>query len=90
VLRSGFTTQFKKDRKLAGRQGKDLSALREVMERLVREESLESRFHDHKLSGKWKGFRECHVEPDWLMIYRVAAGDITFTRLGSHSDLFKT
>ena len=74
--------------KRADRRGKDLSKLDTLMRRLANEEQLEPRFHDHKLGGEWKDFRECHIEPDWLLIYLVVADEITFARSGTHSDLF--
>jgi mRNA interferase YafQ len=58
------------------------------MRRLANEEQLEPQFRDHKLSGEWQGFRECHVEPDWLLIYRIEGDEITFVRTGTHADLF--
>jgi mRNA interferase YafQ len=77
-----------KDWKRAIRRGKDLDTLDAVMRRLANEEQLEPRFRDHKLSGDWQGFRECHVEPDWLLICRIEADEITFVRTGTHADLF--
>lgn len=88
MLRPRFTGAFKKDRKRAGRRGKDTGKLDAVMGRLANEERLEPRFRDHKLSGEWRDFRECHLGPDWLLIYRVAADEITFVRTGTHADLF--
>jgi len=55
--------------------------------RLANEEKLEARFRDHKLGGPWKDFRGCHIEPDWLLIYRTEGSEITFVRTGTHSDL---
>jgi mRNA interferase YafQ len=78
----------KKDWKRATRRGKDLDTLDTLMRRLANEEQLEPRFRDHKLSGDWQGFRECHVEPDWLLIYRIEGDEITFVRTGTHADLF--
>lgn len=83
-----FTGTFKRDRKRASRRGKDIGKLDIVMERLANEDQLEVRFRDHALSGEWKDFRECHIEPNWLLIYRVHGGEITFVRTGTHSDLF--
>lgn len=88
MLRPRFTGAFKKDRKRAGRRGKDLDKLDRLMRRLANEEQLEPRSRDHKLGGEWKDFRECHIESDWLLIYRVADEEITFVRTGTHSDLF--
>ena len=86
-----FTSQFKKDLKLAKKQGKDLDRLFEVVNILAEGGILDSAYHDHELSGKYKGTRECHIEPDWLLIYEIR-GDILVLmlyRLGSHAELFK-
>ena len=88
MLRPRFTGAFKKDRKRAGRRGKDLYKLDALMRRLANEEQLEARYRDHKLTGPWQDFRECHVDPNWLLIYRVVGDEITFVRTGTHSDLF--
>ncbi|HSW30854.1 MAG TPA: type II toxin-antitoxin system YafQ family toxin [Longimicrobiales bacterium] len=61
---------------------------RSVMVRLIAQERLEERHLDHELSGEWKGHRDCHIRPDWILIYRVAGETITFERTGTHSDLF--
>lgn len=86
-----FTTQFKKDLKLAKKQGKDLEKLFDVVDILAGGEDLPSQFHDHSLSGEWEGCRECHIEPDWLLIYEISERllILALNRIGSHSDLFK-
>lgn len=89
MLRPQFTGAFKRDRKRAHRRGKDLGKLETVMRRLANGERLEPRLRDHGLSGEWQDFRECHLEPDWLLIYRITSGEITFVRTGTHSDLFQ-
>lgn len=83
------TTQFKRDVKLAQKRGRDLELLKDIMEDLVKEKSLDPKHRDHKLTGNYKEHRECHVEPDWLLIYRITAKEIFFVRTGTHSDLFK-
>lgn len=83
-----FTGAFKRDRKRADKRGKDLTKLDGVARRLIAEEPLEPRHRDHKLKGEWQDFRECHVEPDWLLIYRIEGNTITFVRTGTHADLF--
>lgn len=88
MLRPRATRAFKKDWKRASRRGKDLDTLDTVMRRLTREEQLDPRFRDHKLTGGWEGFRECHLESDWLLIYRVDGDEIIFVRTGTHADLF--
>jgi mRNA interferase YafQ len=88
MLRPRFTGTFKRDRKRAGRRGKDLDELDALMRLLANEEPLEPRFRDHKLSGSWKDFRECHIESDWLLIYPIVGEEITFVRIGTHWGLF--
>ena len=84
-----YTTQFKKDYKRIKKQNKDLSKLRTVIEKLADGQLLEPKYHDHQLSGNWKGHRDCHIEPDWILIYRISVDDLYLERTGSHSDLFK-
>jgi len=84
-----YTTQFKKDYKRLKKQNKDLSKLRIVIEKLSSGNSLESSYYDHPLSGNWKNHRDCHIEPDWLLIYRITSEDLFLERTGSHSELFK-
>jgi mRNA interferase YafQ len=84
------TSQFKKDYKLAKKRGYDISLLEEVLESLRKGEKLEERLRDHALVGRYLGFRECHILPDWLLIYAID-GDrliLTAVRTGTHSDLF--
>lgn len=85
-----FTTQFRKDYKLAMKRGLRIALLEEVVERLAMGEPLPEKNRDHALTGDWVGHRECHIQPDWLLIYRME-GDVlvlTLVRTGSHSDLF--
>ena len=86
-----FTTQFKKDLKLAKKQNKDLDKLFSVIEVLARGETLPPQYRNHDLSGNYKGTRECHVEPDWLLIYEIQDNVLVLMlyRLGTHSELFK-
>lgn len=86
-----FTNQFKKDLKLAKKQGKNLDKLFEVINILAKEEKLGTKFKDHDLSGNYKGTRECHIEPDWLLIYEIDNNALILMlyRLGTHSELFK-
>ncbi len=83
------TTRFKRDLKRAGRQGQDLNKLKHVLETLAIPEALQPEFKDHKLKGKWQDFRECHIEPDWLLIYSITDFELRPARLGSHSELFE-
>ena len=89
MLNANRTTQFKRDLKLAEKRGRNLSKLRTLMGKLAKEEPLDPKFQDHKLGGDYIHHRECHVEPDWLLIYRIKNQDITYVRTGTHSDLFK-
>lgn len=85
-----WTSRFKKDYKLAIKRGFDIEKIDSVIRTLSRCESLLSELQDHALQGEWKGFRECHIAPDWLLIYAVQndALILTLARTGSHSDLF--
>lgn len=86
-----FTNQFKKDLKLAKKQNKNLDKLFKVIDILANGETLDAKYKDHNLTGNYSGARECHVEPDWLLIYEIH-GDVLVLmlyRLGSHSELFK-
>ncbi|MDH4444990.1 MAG: type II toxin-antitoxin system YafQ family toxin [Akkermansiaceae bacterium] len=83
------TSQFKKDFKRIKKRGKDLSRIKEVVSAIVNSEALEERHRDHALSGNWSGSRDCHIEPDWILIYRVDEDYLFLERTGSHSDLFR-
>lgn len=83
------STQFKRDVRRAGKRGKDLTKLRVLLASLIQQEPLSDRYLDHPLRGTWKGFREAHIEPDWLLIYRVGGDELHLVRTGSHADLFK-
>jgi mRNA interferase YafQ len=82
------SAQFKRDVKLAEKRGKDLAKLRELISLLAEEESLPSQYKDHALSGKWKHYRDSHIEPDWLLLYKVDRNDLYLVRTGTHADLF--
>jgi len=84
-----YTTQFKKDYKRIKKQNKDLSKLRSVIDKLAAGQILEQKYKDLLLSGNWIGHRDCHIEPDWLLIYRISSDDLYLERTGSHSELFK-
>ena len=85
-----FTTQFKKDFKLAMKRGLKIELLEKVITTLAMGETLPEKNKDHALTGNWVGHRECHVLPDWLLIYRIEDEVLvlTLTRTGTHSDLF--
>lgn len=84
------TSQFKKDYKLALRRHLDVKRLEDVVARLAMGEPLLEKHRDHELTGNWAGHRECHILPDWLLIYRIEDNVLvlTLTRTGTHSDLF--
>lgn len=84
------TTQFKKDYKPAKRRGLDISLLKSIVTKLANGESLDSKYRDHSLTGNWVGHRECHIQPDWLLVYRYEDDVLVLTlaRTGTHSDLF--
>lgn len=82
------TSQFKKDIKRAERRRKDLNKFKKMIKKLVQGEPLEARYKDHVLVGEYKGTRECHLEPDWLLIYEQTEEDIVLIRTGTHADLF--
>lgn len=86
-----FTTAYKKAYKLMKKRGLDLSLLDEVVDLLRQGKQLEERYCDHGLTGNFAGFRECHIKPDWLLIYLIEDDILTLTLIdtGSHSDLFK-
>jgi mRNA interferase YafQ len=89
-LRVTRSSKFKKDYKLAKRQQKNLSLLRNVIEKLDKKEEFPDKFRDHKLSGSLKEYRELHLEPDWLLIYRIDnEEELKLARLGSHSELYR-
>ena len=83
------TSQFKRDVKRTQRQGKDLEKLKGVIVSLAKGQRLAQKYRDHVLVGQYKGTRECHIEPDWLLIYESAESEIVLIRTGSHSDLFR-
>lgn len=83
------TKRFEKDVKLARKRGKDLSKLRSVIDFLLEGRKLPRNNFDHWLTGDYKDRRECHIEPDWLLIYKPELKQIIFERTGTHSDLFK-
>ena len=85
------TKQFKKDFKLAEKQGLNIDELEEVVKKLANGERLPKEYKDHELKGYYVGHRECHIEPDWLLIYKISDNVLVLSlvRTGSHSRLFK-
>ena len=89
MLRPIYKTKFDKDLKRMLKRGKDPQKLKKVMQYLINQELLEVKYRDHALIGNYNDCRECHIEPDWLLIYLIQEDIITFIRTGSHADLFK-
>jgi mRNA interferase YafQ len=83
------TSRFKRDVRRMQQRGKELDQLKRVLETLVAGDPLAASYRDHVLVGQYKGTRECHIEPDWLLIYELAETEIVLIRTGSHSDLFR-
>ena len=85
-----LSNRFKKDLKLAAKRGLDLAELETVVNRLAAQQPLPDKNRDHTLTGDYIGFRECHIRPDWLLVYRVDGEDLVLFlfRTGSHTDLF--
>jgi mRNA interferase YafQ len=79
---------FSRDLKRAEKRGKDLGKLRTLITLLASQEELATAYRDHPLRGRWNGFRDAHVEPDWILIYRVQDEELQLARTGTHSDLF--
>ena len=80
--------QFKRDVKRPEKRGKDMTKLRDLILLLAGETPLPVRYKDHPLSGEWKHHRDCHIEPDWLLLYKIDDNDLYLVRTGSHADLF--
>jgi mRNA interferase YafQ len=84
-----YTRQFERDLRRMRKRGNDIEKLKTVMGLLIEEQALVERYRDHSLIGNWRGRRECHIEPDWLLIYKLQSDEIIFERTGSHADLFE-
>ena len=82
------TKQFRKDAELAKRRGKPTDKMQAAMDALIAGETLDHKYRDHPLIGNFVGRRECHLEPDWLLVYKIAGHAIIFERTGTHADLF--
>ena len=84
-----YTSQFKKDYKRIKKQNKDVNKLKAVIGLLFSGKNLDRKYKDHTLCGGWNGCRDCHIEPDWILIYKFKKDTLTLERTGSHSELFK-
>ena len=89
MLKPIYTKQFARDVKKAQKRGKNLEKFKIIATTLVRGDALDELHRDHKLLGNYSGRRECHIESDWLLIYKTVGDQIIFERMGNHSDLFK-
>lgn len=88
MLELNASSQFKRDRRRCIKRGYDMSLLNDVVNTLLIPALLPEKNRDHTLSGEWSGDRECHILPDWLLIYRVTGNELYLVRTGTHSDLF--
>ena len=84
-----FTNKFKKDVKRQDKRGKSLSKLSDLIDHICAHGDARESNRPHNLAGDWMGYRECHIEPDWLLIFTVEEEAVTFYRTGTHSDLFR-
>jgi mRNA interferase YafQ len=89
MLRPVSSGRFKRDVKVAEKRGKDMTKLRTVLTLLIQGDPLSIEYRDHPLRGDWMGYRDLHIEPDWLLIYRVSDDELRLARTGTHSDLFR-
>jgi mRNA interferase YafQ len=89
MLRPDYTSQYKKDIKLCEKRNYNIELLKDVIALLLTEELLPAKYREHLLLGNYSGYKECHILPNWLLIYKIIPGDmIIFTRTGTHTDLF--
>lgn len=88
MLKFRTTNQFERDFKRMLKRGKEERKIISIMRKLIREEKLDVKNKDHNLTGNYIGRRECHIEPDWLLIYKITGDEIIFERTGTHSNLF--
>jgi len=87
-MKVGQTSQFKKDIKKQQKRGKDLFKLKSAIDILLSGQELPPKYKDHALVGNWGGHRDCHIEPDWLLIYQFRENELRLERTGTHADLF--
>lgn len=90
MLKIYYTAKFKKDLKKAVKQGKDIEALEKVVDTLRERKELDPKYRNHNLTGNYRGLKECHIGPDWLLVYKIEEDKLLLilSRLGSHSELF--
>ena len=90
MLKVEYSTRFKRDYKRMMKRGCREEDFRNVLSYLIKQENLPPKYRDHELTGNYKGFRECHINPDWLLVYEVREDELilVLVRTGTHSDLF--
>ncbi|MGB8215638.1 MAG: type II toxin-antitoxin system YafQ family toxin [Anaerolineales bacterium] len=89
MLNLSYSTAFKRDYRRLQKRGFDMAKLRQVLERLAVGETHGERYQDHPLRGNYAGARDCHIEPDWVLIYAIVGDELRLLRIGTHADLFK-
>jgi mRNA interferase YafQ len=88
ALRVRQSTRFRRDIKRLQRQRADITKLEAVVKLLATQMALDEKFRDHPLAGNWHGYRDCHIQPDWILIYRIDGDELQLARTGSHAELF--
>jgi mRNA interferase YafQ len=83
-----WSGRFKRDVKRAEKRGKDMAKLKSALSLLIEEQPLPAAYGDHLLKGDWRGFRDLHIESDWLLVYRIAGSELRLARTGTHADVF--
>ena len=83
------SSRFKRDVKRLQKRGKDMAKLRDFLGLIIEQAPLPDSYRDHPLRGNWNGYRDAHIEPDWLLLYRVDGDELYLARTGSHADLFQ-
>lgn len=89
MRRPVYSGQFKRDVRQVQKRGKDMDKLKALLALLIEGEPLPAQYLDHPLKGEWRGFRDAHIEPDWLLIYCIDGETVRFERTGRHADLFE-
>jgi mRNA interferase YafQ len=89
MLTAVTSSRFKRDVKKLQKRGKDMTKLRDILQLLIEEQPIPEVYRDHSLRGDWSGFRDLHIEPDWLLLYRVDGDELQLARTGTHSGLFR-
>ncbi|WP_420959873.1 type II toxin-antitoxin system YafQ family toxin [Brucella sp. IR073] len=89
VREPSYSSHFRRDVKRMEKRGHDMTKLRQVLQLLIEVAPLPARLRDHSLKSNWAGYRDLHIEPDWLLIYKLDGENVHFERTGTHSDLFR-